>query len=74
MNQIGDRMRERRKELKLSQDAVCGRVALATSGRWNPDWRDMVRIEGGTRIVSDLEMLALAEALECDPSWLFLGK
>ena len=35
---------------------------------------EIYRIEAGTRIVSDLEMLALAQALECRPMWLFLGE
>jgi hypothetical protein len=50
------------------------RIALATAGKWNPEWRDIVRLESGTRLVSDLEMLALASALECDACWLFLGR
>ena len=73
MNQIGARVKERRRALGLTQDALCGRLALATNGRWNPDRRDVVRIEIGTRIVSDVEMLALAEALDCDACWLLVG-
>ena len=32
-----------------------------------------MRIEQGTRLISDLELLALAAALERDPAWLLLG-
>ncbi|HLK59415.1 MAG TPA: hypothetical protein VKU00_22835 [Chthonomonadaceae bacterium] len=70
MNAIGPRVRERRRALRWNQDTLCARIALATEGKWNPAWRDMVRIEGGTRKVTDLELLALARALECTAAWL----
>ncbi len=70
MNVVGPQVRERRRELRWNQDTLCARLALATGGVWNPEWRDIVRIEGGTRKVSDLELLALAKALECAASWL----
>lgn len=70
MNIVGARVRERRKGLQWNQDTLCARIALATGGAWNPEWRDIVRIEGGTRKVSDLELLALAKALECSAAWL----
>lgn len=73
LNQIGSRVRERRLALRLEQDGVCARVAAATEGQWNPAWQDLSRIENGARMVSDLEVLALARALGCDPCWLFLG-
>ena len=74
INQVAERVKERRKELKLTQDALCARLASNTEGGWNADRMEIYRIEKGTRIVSDLEMLALAQALECMPDWLFLGK
>lgn len=74
VNQIGPRMRTRRREMRLTQDAMCGRIAAETGGMWNPAWQDISRIENGTRIVSDLEILALAHALACDACWLLLGK
>ena len=70
MNGIGARVKARRKELGWNQDVLCARIASATEGVWNPEWRDMVRIEGGTRKVSDLELVAIARALECSVSWL----
>jgi transcriptional regulator with XRE-family HTH domain len=73
VNQIALRVRERRAQLKLTQDTLCARLALNTDGGWNADRMEIYRIECGIRIVSDLEMLALARALECDPSWLWLG-
>jgi transcriptional regulator with XRE-family HTH domain len=74
LNQISARVRERRTELRLTQDALCARVALNTDGAWNADRMEVYRIETGTRIVSDLEALALAKALECSPVWLLLGR
>lgn len=70
MNIVGTHVKERRKELRWNQDRLCARIALVTEGAWNPEWRDIVRIEGGTRKVSDLELLALAKALECRAAWL----
>jgi transcriptional regulator with XRE-family HTH domain len=68
LNSISHRLKERRKTLKLTQDNLCGRLATATGGLWAPQWRDIVRIERGTRTVSDLELLALASALQCQMS------
>jgi len=73
LNQVGPRVRARRLALQLEQDGVCARVALATDGEWNPAWQDLSRIENGARMVSDLEVLALAQALECDACWLLSG-
>lgn len=73
LNQVGPRVRERRHILKLEQDAVCARIARATEGEWNPAWQDLSRIENGARLVSDLEVLALADALECGACWLLTG-
>lgn len=73
MNQIGERVRLRRDVLHDTQDALCARIATITHGQWNPAWQDISRIEHGTRIVTDLELLALAQALDCSPCWLLLG-
>lgn len=73
LNQVGPRVRERRQALGLEQDGVCARIALATNGEWNPAWQDISRLENGVRIVSDLEIFALARALSCDPCWLLSG-
>lgn len=72
-NQVGGRVRTQRNHLKLTQDALCGRLAEVTGGSWIADRRDIFRIEDGRRIVSDLEIIALSYALECKPGWLLLG-
>ena len=74
VNQIAERVRERRTALKLTQDLLCARLATITDGGWNADRMEIYRIESGARIVSDLELLVLARALECTPLWLLLGE
>jgi len=65
MNRAGLCVRERRHELRMEQDELCARIAVVTNGGWNPGWQDISRIENGVRTVTDVEVLALAEALEC---------
>jgi transcriptional regulator with XRE-family HTH domain len=74
MNQIAPRVRKRRDELSLAQDELCARISLVTNGGWIPAWQDISRIEHGARLVCDLEILALANALECSPCWLLTGE
>ena len=73
MNGVGSRVRDRRHLFGLEQDELCARIANVTDGGWNPAWQDMSRIENGVRTVTDLEVIALAEALECSPCWLLVG-
>ena len=72
-NLCGRQVRLRRKELKLSQPCLCERLTKLTDGQWNPSVYDLCRIEGGRRTVADIELLPLAEALECSPCWLLTG-
>lgn len=74
LNLVGIRVRQRRTELKLTQDALCARLAAASDGAWLADRRDIFRIEDGRRSVHDLEVVALVQALECDLQWLLLGE
>jgi transcriptional regulator with XRE-family HTH domain len=67
LNRVGGRVRQRRKELKMQQKSLLGRLADVTDGGWNPTPQEVLRIENGTRIVTDTEVFALAQALECDP-------
>jgi hypothetical protein len=41
---------------------------------WIADRRELARIEQGERMVSDLEVIALARALECSVCWLLTGE
>lgn len=72
-NDIGPRVAARRAEVGLKQDEMCARIAYATAGRWSPGWQDISRIENGARLVTDIEIKVLAEALECSAAWLLVG-
>ena len=74
LNRIGARVQQQRQRLKLTQDQLCARLAILTDATWSPAWQDISRIENGARIVSDLEVVALAEVLECSACWLLLGE
>ena len=71
MNVVGERVKQRRAELGLTQDALCARLADRTNGAWIADRRDVYRIEDGRRSVHDVEVLALAKALDCPAYRLF---
>ena len=73
-NGIGRRVAARRSALNLTQDEFCGQLASQTGGRWAPRWADISRLENGVRVVTDVEVRALAETLDCSAAWLLLGE
>ena len=73
-NLVGDRVRQRRQELKLTQDGLNGRLAYVTEGKWNPSDQEILHIENGSRFVSDVEIIALGNALSCGIQWLLTGE
>jgi len=73
-NQIGERVREQREALGLTQDAMSGRIADLTGGEWTPDLHEIYRIEAGRRTVTTLELVILAGALGCDACFLLDGR
>jgi len=73
MNVVGPRVKLRRQQMKVKQDGLCAMVADVTGGAWVPTWRDVQRIELGTRMVSDFEVIALAAALEVEIVFLLGG-
>jgi len=73
MNLVGVRAKERRIELHLSQAEVCSVIEDITQNAWRPTRHDLYRIEVGSRIVSDAEVVALAVALRCPLTWLMVG-
>ena len=73
LNRIGRRVAQRRAVLGLRQDELCARLAETTGGAWVADRRDIYRIENSRRTVTDLELLALSMALDCDAAWLLFG-
>jgi transcriptional regulator with XRE-family HTH domain len=74
LNQIAERLRSRRRVLKLTQETLCAKLATVSAGRWVANRKEIVHLEAGTRIVSDIELLMLAKALECSPCWLLTGE
>lgn len=73
LNVVGERVRERRRALQLTQDELQGRLGYATSGAWAVSGQEVLNIERGLRTVLDVELLALAKALECSAMWLLMG-
>lgn len=69
-NIIGARVKERRRALKMTQDQLQGRLSLVTEGQWAISGQEVLNIERGIRTVLDVELVALARALECDILWL----
>jgi len=74
MNVVGVRLKARRLELGDTQDAVCARISMITDGGWIPDRRDLFKIESQIRLVTDAEVIAIAQALPCGIEWLLVGK
>jgi transcriptional regulator with XRE-family HTH domain len=70
-NGVGDRVRERRLDLGLTQSALAGRLAHLTEGQWNPSETEIAKIENSTRRVIDLELRVLVAALECSVAYLW---
>jgi transcriptional regulator with XRE-family HTH domain len=62
---FGDRVRSRRHELDLSQEALADRAGL--------HWTFVGQVERGRRNLSLHNLLKLAEALEIDPAKLVEG-
>ena len=66
-NICGERVRQARRQMKLTQTELAARLQVAGIGIE----RDSIsRIEIGTRFVADYELRALAEILKVDPAWL----
>ena len=67
-------MADARRDSRMTQDQLCGRVADVTCGKWVPTRKDIYRIESGTRLVSDLELIAIAASLKREAAWLLFGE
>ena len=66
-NICGERVKEARRKMKLSQEALAAR--LQVSGI-NIERDSVSRIEIGTRFVADYELLALCKILGVTPEYL----
>lgn len=66
-NLCGDRVRQARQKIRLSQSDLAARLQIAGV----IIERDSVsRIEAGTRFVADYELKAIAQVLSVDVMWL----
>ncbi len=66
-NLCGDRVRQARQKIRLSQSDLAARLQIAGV----IIERDSVsRIEAGTRFVADYELKAIAQVLNVDVMWL----
>ena len=66
-NICGERVKEARKKMKLSQEMLAAKLQVAGVSIE----RDSVsRIEIGTRFVADYEILVLSDILDVSPSYL----
>lgn len=72
-NVVGGRVRVRRDALEWSQADLTARLAFVTGGAWNPAVQEVTHLETGRRLVTDVEVLALARALGCASAWLLTG-
>jgi transcriptional regulator with XRE-family HTH domain len=68
--QIGERLRERRSELLLSQENVRAQLNI---GSVHITRSQFSRIETGQRLPDAAELLALAAALDVSVTWLLYG-
>lgn len=65
MTSIGNRIRNRRKELNLTQTDIYNKCGIASGA--------LSQIENGTRNPSILLFYTLAQVLECNIEWLVTG-
>ncbi len=64
-NLIGERLAEKRKEMRLSQKKFADRLQLLGL---DVDKNAIQRIECGKRFVTDIELVYICRALETDPN------
>lgn len=66
MESVGNRILERRKELRLTQTDIYNKCGIATGA--------LSKIENGIRVPSCMIFYNLACALDCSMDWLMTGK
>ena len=69
-NLAGERIRQRRQSLRLSQEQLAARLQLRGLELGQ---KAVSRMETGSRVIPDYELLWLAQALETTTAWL-LGR
>jgi hypothetical protein len=69
-NIVGERLRERRRTLKLTHAEMIQGIANVSGGQWEPKLIDYKRLEAGRRTCIDVEAVCLAKLLNCAAGWL----
>ena len=69
-NLSGERVRQERERLKLSQEKLAAKLQLLGI---DVTQKSVSRIETGDRVVADYELLALAKALDVSVEYLLNG-
>jgi transcriptional regulator with XRE-family HTH domain len=67
-------VKELRQSLGLTQEQLAIHIADITDGLWDPAPKELLRLEGGQRLVVDLEILVLSRAFSCSPLFLLTGE
>ena len=74
LNSIGSRVLERRVSMGLTRDQLAARLTTETAGNPCGEWiaseDEIYKIQAGKRMVSELEVKALARVLGCSILWL----
>ena len=73
-NEVGPRVKAQRKVENLDTDNLAARIRLQTEGAWDVGSQEIYKIEAGRRAVTDVELIALARALNCRPCYLLTGE
>ena len=71
MNIIGERVKQQRQFLNISQTELAARLQVLNV---IVEQKAISRIELGERLVTDYELLALAESLNVSVTWLLQGQ
>ncbi len=72
-NQIAARLKKSLSEKRVTNDQLCALVSSLTEGGWIPAAIDITHILSGRRVVTSLEIVALARALDIRACYLLIG-
>ena len=71
LSAIGERLQQLRVEKNLTQEELAARIGVIAN--WTPLRESLNQMLRGERIIGDLEVCVIADAIECNPVWLMFG-
>jgi transcriptional regulator with XRE-family HTH domain len=74
MNLCGGRVRGLRARAHMTRESLAGQLSMVTAGAWDASANEVMRIERGERIVTDIELDGLARALRTSVQFLATGQ